>query len=1021
MTNKKALPTYEQLLQITLDQKEQISRLSKESNSLTTFEFFSKESEDFLCIAGMDGLFKEVNPAFFKKLGYTEYELLGSKLISYIHPEDKLKTNDEIERLSNGKNSIGFENRYVAKNKTIIIIEWTTSVDPKRKLIYGIGRDVTQIRETQDRLRASERILNDAQKTAKIGSWEFDLVNQKMVWSDELYSIYEVAKEPVVDLLQSYLQRFSKEDIAVFQNKVNQCKIDKKPFEIEKAGRFSNNRIKWLNIIVVPLTDQQGEVVALRGNTQDVSFKKAIEEAFKVKEQIEIALNVKSVKEESDAKFRSYIDNAPNGVFVVDEKGNYLEANQATFSITGYSKKEIFGSKFGDYMLEENRVDAIAQFEQVLKGNNIKVEVATRHKDGRTIILSIDAVKLTEKRILAFIKDITDSKKAEEVIERNEKHFRALVENNQGIITVLDPDFKVVFRSASSSRVTGYSNEEFDAISERDFYHPDYLEYAQSKIKESMMKPNLPIPLLLQVKHKDGNYIWIEGVLNNRLDDPSVRGIIANFIDITKRIAVKLELEQREQRFLGLLENNEGIVSLVDLDKKSVFRSASSERLTGWTNEEFDAIPENEFIHPDCMEIWQETRRKILQFPGEPVPALFRVKHKKGHYIWVEGILNNMLHNPILKAIVVNLREVTDRIEANKTIKRERDVFAKIAETSPGLIYSMRQNKDGSLSYPYVSTAIRAIYGFDSKEIEKDAAKMFALIHPEDVALVMEKIKTTTSKVVPLKGRYRYLHPSKGLVWHEMNSLPLVESEGTVICHGIVTDITERVQEEQKLLKVSRLYLFISQINQLIVRATTEEMLFQEACTIAVDAGKLKMAWIGLIDENSSKVVPVMISCEDSGYLSIIKPISIKDIPQGRGPAGSAARDEKYVVCNDIENDAIMFRWKKEALSRGYNSLISVPLKKFDKVVGVFNFYSSEKNFFDAEEIALLEKATDDVSFALEAFEREAQNRKAEEAVFQSEKRYHTLSEVFVRMLLAVPLMLILAGVKFQDCHVKKL
>jgi PAS domain S-box-containing protein len=994
MTNKKALPTYEQLLQITLYQKEQISRLSKKSNSLTTFEFFSKESEDFLCIAGMDGLFKEVNPAFFKKLGYTEYELLGSKLTSYIHPEDKLKTNDEIERLSNGENSIGFENRYVAKNETIMIIQWTTSVDSKRKLIYGIGRDVTQIRETQDRLRASERILNDAQKTAKIGSWEFDLVNQKMVWSDELYSIYEVAKEPVVDLLQSYLQRFSKEDIAVFQNKVNQCKIDKKPFEIEKAGRFSNNRIKWLNIIVVPLTDQQGKVVALRGNTQDVSFKKAIEEAFKVKEQIEIALNVKSVKEESDAKFRSYIDNAPNGVFVVDEKGNYLEANEATFSITGYSKKEIFGSKFGDYMLEENRVDAIAQFEQVLKGNNIKVEVATRHKDGRTIILSIDAVKLTEKRILAFIKDITDSKKAEEVIERNEKHFRALVENNQGIITVLDPDFKVVFRSASSSRVTGYSNEEFDAISERDFYHPDYLEYAQSKIKESMMKPNLPIPLLLQVKHKDGNYIWIEGVLNNRLDDPSVRGIIANFIDITKRIAVKLELEQREQRFLGLLENNEGIVSLVDLDKKSVFRSATSERLTGWTNEEFDAIPENELIHPDCMEIWQETRRKILQFPGEPVPALFRVKHKKGHYIWVEGILNNMLHNPILKAIVVNLREVTDRIEANKTIKRERDVFAKIAETSPGLIYSMRQNKDGSLSYPYASNAIEAIYGFSHAEIENDPAKIFALIHPDDLEVVTEKIKATKSNLVPLKGRYRYLHPSKGLLWHEVNSLPVVEPSGTVICHGIVTDITERIDAEQKIIKANRLYLFISEINQMIVRTTDEETLFKEACAIAVETGKFRMAWIGLHDENTAKVIPVMIAGEDNGYHSIIKTISSKDIPEGNGPAGTAIRGGEYVVFNDISECSLMSPWRDEALSRGYNAVMSSPIRKSGKVIGVFSFYASEKNFFDAEEIELLNKATEDVSFALEVFEKEIQNKKAEEAVYQSEKRYHTLTEV---------------------------
>jgi PAS domain S-box-containing protein len=1098
-------PTYEDLLKIIASQEEEINKLSKGRNTLANFEFYLKESEDFLCIAGTDGFYKEVNPAFSKKTGYTKKELLSTSLISFIHPEDIVKTNLEIERLSKGQGSTSFENRYVKKNGAIVTVQWTSSIEPTGKLIYGIGRDISQIREAQLNLITSERLLNDAQKTAKIGSWEFDIINKKMIWSEELYSIYEVKKKPKEKLFQSYLKCFSTKAIAVFQNKINQCILDKKPFEIEELGRFSNNRIKWLNVVVVPVTDIDGKVIAIKGNTQDVSLKRETEEALKAKEQIEVALNAKLIKEESNAKFRSYIDNAPEGVFVVDEEGNYLEVNAAASLITGFSKKELLSTKYGDSLLEEKLEDALRQFQQLLKSKSLKGELTAIHKDGRTIILSVDAVKLSENRFLGFVKDITESKKAkvlltntferitdafvaldtnwcytymnkkagevlnrnpeemigkhiwtefpeaingefyksalkamktqaynqfedfhkssqkwvenhfypsadglsnffrditekkksDAIIETNEKYFRALVENNQGIITVIDAAFKVIFRSVSSARVTGYSNAEFDAITDEEYYHPDYLVYAHNKIKESIKNPNIPIPALFKVKHRNGRYIWLEGVLNNRLDDTSIAGIITNFRDITEKIDAELKLKQREQRFLALVENNEGSISLVDKDKKSLFRSASSMRLTGWTNEEFDGIPENEFVHPDCMSHWQETKQKILSNPGVPIPVLFRVKHKKGHYIWVEGILNNMIHDGNLKAIVVNLRDVTDRIEANKTLKKERDVFAKIATTSPGLIYSMRQNKDGSLSYPYASDAIRAIYGFDHVEIENDAAKILGLIHPEDVEDVIEKIKTTKSKLVPLKGRYRYFHPSKGLVWHEVNSLPVVELEGTVICHGIVTDITERLEEEQKLLKVNRLYSFISQINQVIVRATNEEMLFKEACTIALEVGKFKMAWIGLIDSKTEKVLPVMISGTDKGYFSDIKMISTnKDIPQGRGPVGVAIRGAKKVVCNDIENDPIMLTWKEEALSRGYQSLIALPLKKLGKVIGVFSFYASEKNFFDAEEIELLEKATDDVSFALEVFDKEVQNRKAEEAVFQSEKRYHTLTEV---------------------------
>jgi hypothetical protein len=81
-----------------------------------------------------------------------------------------------------------------------------------------------------------------------------------------------------------------------------------------------------------------------------------------------------------------------------------------------------------------------------------------------------------------------------------------------------------------------------------------------------------------------------------------------------------------------------------------------------------------------------------------------------------------------------------------------------------------------------------------------DSNKIFALIHPEDVEAVIEKVKTTKSKLVPQR-QVSLFSSIKGLVWHEVNSLPVVELEGTVICHGIVTDITERLEEEQNCLK----------------------------------------------------------------------------------------------------------------------------------------------------------------------------------------------------------------------------
>lgn len=201
--------------------------------------------------------------------------------------------------------------------------------------------------------------------------------------------------------------------------------------------------------------------------------------------------------------------------------------------------------------------------------------------------------------------------------------------------------------------------------------------------------------------------------------------------------------------------------------------------------------------------------------------------------------------------------------------------------------------------------------------------------------------------------------------------------------------------QEQKMNKAKRLYLFISRINQIIVRAKDRNQLFKEVCNIAVETGGFQMAWIGMIDPETQNINPVGLGGHDQDYLSVIKTISAKiDNERGRGPAGIAIRQGTHQVCNAVEDDAEMELWREEALKREYHSLIAIPIKMFNKVIGVFVIYAAEKNYFDDEEINLLNNATTDVAFALEFFEEEIMRKQAEEAVAQSEKRFHTLTEV---------------------------
>ncbi|MFN4149958.1 MAG: response regulator, partial [Candidatus Sericytochromatia bacterium] len=149
----------------------------------------------------------------------------------------------------------------------------------------------------------------------------------------------------------------------------------------------------------------------------------------------------------------------------------------------------------------------------------------------------------------------------------------------------------------------------------------------------------------------------------------------------------------------------------------------------------------------------------------------------------------------------------------------------------------------------------------------------------------------------------------------------------------IKEELLERKKNEDEINRLNRLYLVISQINQMIVREKNKSKIFEEVCKIAVDFGKFRMSWIGLIDPEELIVKPYTFSGFEDGYLSKMSKISVReDLPEGRGPTGIAIRNLTYFCNNDMENASFMSLWRDEAIRRGYRSSISLPIIIDNKV-----------------------------------------------------------------------------------------
>lgn len=194
------------------------------------------------------------------------------------------------------------------------------------------------------------------------------------------------------------------------------------------------------------------------------------------------------------------------------------------------------------------------------------------------------------------------------------------------------------------------------------------------------------------------------------------------------------------------------------------------------------------------------------------------------------------------------------------------------------------------------------------------------------------------------------------------------------------------IERTEDLNKLTRLYAFISQLNELIVRTTDEQKLFQSICDLAVEHGLFRMAWIGIVDKQTGIVNNVAMAGHEEGYLSIIKKISVNEHTQeGKGPTGTAIREGSYYICQDVTANPAIAPWRDEQLKRGFHSSMSIAIKKFGIPIGALTVYAPQPYFFGDGEIELLRDAAEDISFAIENIEKEKKRKITEAKLKESQ------------------------------------
>ena len=196
----------------------------------------------------------------------------------------------------------------------------------------------------------------------------------------------------------------------------------------------------------------------------------------------------------------------------------------------------------------------------------------------------------------------------------------------------------------------------------------------------------------------------------------------------------------------------------------------------------------------------------------------------------------------------------------------------------------------------------------------------------------------------------------------------------------------------EPLRRLARMFAALSATNEAILRTKTAEELYQQVCDAALSGGNLIGAAILLHESGTNLLKFVAGAGNNIEGLRTVQFSAAEALPTGRGIIGRAFRSAKPCISNDILNDIRSKAWHAALSQSGVRAAAALPLVRGGASVGVLVVYLGEVGAFDAEVVALLARMAENVSFALDNLDREAERKASERATRRLKRMYATLS-----------------------------
>jgi PAS domain S-box-containing protein len=273
-------------------------------------------------------------------------------------------------------------------------------------------------------------------------------------------------------------------------------------------------------------------------------------------------------------------------------------------------------------------------------------------------------------KTIGTIQDVSDLVRSEQALRESDERFRFLVQHGNEMIAIINEDGFYTFVSNNVTQVLGYTAEELVGQNAMSLIHPEDIPAMYAHLQ------NIQFCEIISTgpfRFTDGNgeWRWVESTVSNHLHNPIIGGLLVNTRDITEKKRKEEALLLSEQRLDALVQNGSDLIVIIDERGDFRYSTKNITSILGYAQDELRDRNAFDFIHPDDLKKVSEEISRVMRGDEEANGVVHRFLHKSGRWIWLESKGTNHIANSAIGGILVNARNIDDRVKLQKRLNRE--------------------------------------------------------------------------------------------------------------------------------------------------------------------------------------------------------------------------------------------------------------------------------------------------------------------------------------------------------------